>query len=164
MKSNVWSHDKLKVELHEQQNCCNLQQNPISTYVKWKCLHINYKSQGNMCRHFYLTCVEIRFCCKLQQFCCSCINSSFKNIAYSLQEFTREFFKFAKVMRKIAIKLRTQMRNAWHSLPVRLVQCLHHGRILRGGARLPWEFLHLPWEFLHLPWEVMHLPLGKFQR
>jgi hypothetical protein len=25
-----------------------------------------------MCRHFYLTCVEIRFCCKLQQFCCSC--------------------------------------------------------------------------------------------
>jgi hypothetical protein len=40
-------------------------------------LHINYKSQCNMCRHFYLTCVEIRFCCKLQQFCCSC-NSTFK--------------------------------------------------------------------------------------
>jgi hypothetical protein len=66
----------LKVELHEQQNCCNLQQNLISRHVNWKRLHINYKSQGNMCRHFYLTCVEIRFCCKLQQFCCSC-NSSF---------------------------------------------------------------------------------------
>jgi hypothetical protein len=71
----VWS--RLKLELHEQQNCCNLQQNLISTHVNWKCLHINYKSQGNMCRYFYLTCVEIRFCCKLQQFCCSC-NSSFK--------------------------------------------------------------------------------------
>jgi hypothetical protein len=23
-----------------------------------------------MCKHFQLTCVEIRFCCKLQQFCC----------------------------------------------------------------------------------------------
>ena len=23
-----------------------------------------------MCRHFYLTCVEITCCCKLQQFCC----------------------------------------------------------------------------------------------
>ena len=29
----------------------------------------NYKSRGNICRHFYLTCVEIRFCCKLRQFC-----------------------------------------------------------------------------------------------
>jgi hypothetical protein len=62
----------LKLALHEQQNCCNLQQNLISTHVNWKCLYINYKSQGNMCRHFYLTCVEIRFCHKLQQFCCSC--------------------------------------------------------------------------------------------
>jgi hypothetical protein len=67
----------LKLKLHEQQNCCNLQQNLISTHVNWKCLHINYKSQGNMCRHFYLTCVEIRFYCKLQQFCCSC-NSSLR--------------------------------------------------------------------------------------
>jgi hypothetical protein len=25
--------------------------------------------------HFYLTCVEIRFCCKLQQFCCSYYSS-----------------------------------------------------------------------------------------
>jgi hypothetical protein len=29
-----------------------------------------------MCKHFQLTCVEIRLCCKLQQFCCSC-NSTF---------------------------------------------------------------------------------------
>ena len=40
-------------------------------------VYINYKSRGNICRHFYLTCVEIRFCCKLQQFCCSC-NSTFR--------------------------------------------------------------------------------------
>jgi hypothetical protein len=32
-----------------------------------------------MCQHFYLTSVEIRFCCKLQQFCCS-YYSSFKRI------------------------------------------------------------------------------------
>jgi hypothetical protein len=33
-----------------------------------------------MCKHFQLTCVEIRLCCKLQQFCCSCnstLTSSF---------------------------------------------------------------------------------------
>ena len=28
-----------------------------------------------MCEHFQLTCVEIRFCCKLQQFCCSYYSS-----------------------------------------------------------------------------------------
>jgi hypothetical protein len=35
----------------------------------------NYKSRGNMCQHFYLTCVEIGFCCKLQQFCYSYYSS-----------------------------------------------------------------------------------------
>ena len=25
-----------------------------------------------MCKYFHLPCVEISFCCKLQQFCCSC--------------------------------------------------------------------------------------------
>ena len=33
-----------------------------------------------MCKHFQLTCVEIRLCCKLQQFCYSCnstLTSSF---------------------------------------------------------------------------------------
>jgi hypothetical protein len=38
-------------------------------------LQITLKSRGNMCQHFYLTCVEIRFCCKLQQFCCSYYSS-----------------------------------------------------------------------------------------
>ena len=37
-----------------------------------------------MCRHFYLTCVEIRFCCKLQQFCCSYC-SSFTAVYFSYQ-------------------------------------------------------------------------------
>jgi hypothetical protein len=41
-----------------------------------------------------------------------------KNIANSLKGFAKEFFKFAEVMRKIAIKLGTQKRNASHSLPV----------------------------------------------
>jgi hypothetical protein len=61
-----WSYTSNKIAQ------CNLQHNLISTHVNWKCLQINYKSQGNMCRHFYLTCVEIIFCCKLQQFCCLC--------------------------------------------------------------------------------------------
>ena len=39
-------------------------------------VYTNYKSRGNMWRHFNLTCVEISFCCNLQQFCCSC-NSTF---------------------------------------------------------------------------------------
>jgi hypothetical protein len=73
----------LKLALHEQQNCCNLQQNLISTHVNWKCLHINYKSQGNMWRHFYLTFVEITFCCKLQQFCCSSVLLQLYAFAYA---------------------------------------------------------------------------------
>ena len=35
-----------------------------------------------MCKHFQLTCVEIRFCCKLQQFCCS-YYSSFRYQRYA---------------------------------------------------------------------------------
>jgi hypothetical protein len=38
--------------------------------------------------------------------------TSDRNIANSLKGFARESFKFAKVMRKIAIKLGTQKRNA----------------------------------------------------
>ena len=41
-----------------------------------------------------------------------------RNKANSLKGFAREFFNFAKVMRKIAIKLGTQKRNTWRSLPV----------------------------------------------
>jgi hypothetical protein len=37
---------------------------------------------------------------------------AFRNIANSLKGYARAFFKFAKVMRKIAIKLGTQKRNA----------------------------------------------------
>jgi hypothetical protein len=37
---------------------------------------------------------------------------AFINIANSLKGFPREFFIFAKIMRKIAIKLGTQKRNA----------------------------------------------------
>jgi hypothetical protein len=37
---------------------------------------------------------------------------AFINIANSLKGFAREFFKFAKLMRKIAINLGTQKRNA----------------------------------------------------
>ena len=32
-----------------------------------------------MCKHFQLACVGIRFCCKLQQFCCSC-NSTLNSV------------------------------------------------------------------------------------
>jgi hypothetical protein len=32
--SNLSNNMMIKVELHEQQNCCNLQQNLISTHVK----------------------------------------------------------------------------------------------------------------------------------
>jgi hypothetical protein len=35
-----------------------------------------------------------------------------RNMANSLKEFARKFFKFAKVMMKIAIKLGTKKRNA----------------------------------------------------
>jgi ribosomal protein S6 len=39
---------------------------------------------------------------------------AFSNIANFLKEFAREFFKSAKVMRKIAINLETEKRNASH--------------------------------------------------
>jgi hypothetical protein len=39
-----------------------------------------------MCQHLYLTCVEIRFCCKLQQFCCS-YYSSFMSFIHVMHAF-----------------------------------------------------------------------------
>jgi hypothetical protein len=42
-------------------------QRMLSRNVDTCCLVI---CNAYMCEHFQLTCVEIRFCCKLQQFCC----------------------------------------------------------------------------------------------
>ena len=46
-----------------------------------------------MCQHFYLTCVEIRFCYKLQQFFCS-YYSSFSNAGYPHVRSAYLFFKY----------------------------------------------------------------------
>jgi hypothetical protein len=43
---------------------------------------------------------------------------AFSNIANFLNGFAREFSQIAKVMRKIAINLETEKRNASRSLPV----------------------------------------------
>jgi hypothetical protein len=79
----------------EARGICNGRlQNLISTHVNWKCIHINYKSWGNMCQHFYLTCVEIRFCCKLQQFCCPHYYTfSARQYATILQQHMRQYAK-----------------------------------------------------------------------
>ena len=44
---------------------------------------------------------------------------AFSNIANFLKGFAREFYLIAKVMRKIAINLESEKRNASPSLPVR---------------------------------------------
>jgi hypothetical protein len=52
-----------------------------------------------------------------------------RNIANSLKGFAREVFKFAKVMRKIAIKLETRKRNASRSLPANQINSTYHSNI-----------------------------------
>jgi hypothetical protein len=51
--------------------------------------------------HFYLACVEIRFCCKLQQFCCSYYSSLIQNNTNIGILFPINYNHFQKLLRHL---------------------------------------------------------------
>jgi hypothetical protein len=93
---------------------------------------------------FLLTCVEIRFCCKLQQFCCSC-NSTFKELLCRCN---------LKVLRK-KILHRWVEHKKFTQLPHQISNCPPLTKYILGGQFC--IFLHLQKRLL-LSYFSTHFP------